>query len=264
MNDPEDSAFAQLSVSIIAGLEEKNIRDCLTSVMFAREVVVVCSQQEEDATMDIAREFTDKVSFHPFEGYARQKAHALSLCTRPWVLSIDADERVSDALREDIRRVLSSADAADGYLLPRRNHFHGRWIRHGGWYPDSQLRLFRKERARLTERLVHEGFEVEGTRASLEGHLLHYTLPRVRHMLRKNLDYALFEAREKAPRRRVGVLDFIIRPPVEFFKKYVLQRAFLDGWEGFIISVIHAANKQQMLVYLWEIQHRGTDGGDGG
>lgn len=263
MNAPADSVFAALSVSIIAGLEEKNIRDCLASVTFAGEIVVVCSQQD-DATMVIAREYTDKVFFHPFQGYAAQKAHALSLCTRPWVLSIDADERVSGELREDIERVLGSEDAANGYTIPRRNHFHGRWIRHGGWYPDRQLRLFRKDQTRLIERLVHEGFEVDGPRGALGGHLLHYTMPRVRHMLRKNLDYALFEAREKAVRRRVGMLDFLIRPPLEFFKKYILQRAFLDGWEGFIISVIHAANKQQMLVYLWEIQHRGTDGGDGG
>jgi glycosyltransferase involved in cell wall biosynthesis len=261
MNAHDESAFADLSVSIIAGREEHNIRACLESVAFAGEIVVVCSQ-EEDATISIAREFTDRVFFRAFDGYAPQKAHALSLCTRPWVLSLDADERASEELREDIRRVLADPGAADGYYLPRRNHFHGRWIRHGGWYPDRQLRLFRRARTRLTERLVHEGFEVDGRREDLSGHLLHYTLPRVRHMLRKNLDYALFEAREKQHRRRVSAWDFILRPPLEFAKKYVLQRAFLDGWEGFIISVIHAANKQQMLVYLWEIQHRGTDGGD--
>ena len=262
MNPAADSVFSDLSVCIIAGHEAHNIRACLASASFAGEIVVVCSQQE-DATMDIAREFTPHVSFRSFDGYATQKAHALSLCTRRWVLSLDADERVSDELREDIRRVLSSNDPSHGYTMPRRNHFHGRWIRHGGWYPDRQLRLFQRAHARVTERLVHEGFEVEGRRDEVDGHLMHYTLPRVRHMLRKNLDYALFEAREKAGRRRVGAVDFLLRPPLEFFKKYILQRAFLDGWEGFIIAVIHAANKRQMLVYLWEIQHRGTDGGDG-
>lgn len=261
MNPSADSPFSQLSVSIIAGREEQNIRACLESAAFAGEIIVVCSQQE-DATMSIAKEFTPHVSFRSFDGYASQKAFALSSCTRPWVLSLDADERVSEELREDIRRVLAGEQTKNGYYIPRRNHFHGRWIRHGGWYPDNQLRLFRREQTRLTERLVHEGFEVEGERGYLNGHLLHYTLPRVRHMLRKNLDYSLFEAREKQHRRRVTILDFAVRPPLEFLKKYLFQRAFLDGWEGLIISVIHAANKLQMLVYLWEIQYRGTDGGD--
>ncbi|MBE0643042.1 MAG: glycosyltransferase family 2 protein [Bacteroidetes bacterium] len=260
MNPAADSVFAQLSVSVIAGSEEHNIRDCLASAAFAGEIIVVCSQRD-DATMVIAREFTDKVLFRPFDGFASQKAFALAQCTRDWVLSIDADERVSDELREDIRTVLLTSAAQDGYYIPRRNHFHGRWIRYGGWYPDLQLRLLRRERARVTTRLVHEGFEVNGSRGELRGHLLHYTLPRVRHMLKKNLDYALFEAREKRNRRRITVLDFLLRPPLEFLKKYLFQRAFLDGWEGFIISVIHAANKRQMLIYLWEMQYRGVDEG---
>lgn len=261
MKEQAESPFSQLSVSIIAGREAHTIHACLASVAFAGEIVVLCSHRD-DATMEVAREFTPHVHFRAFDGYATQKAHALALCTRPWVLSLDADERVSDTLREDIRRVLADPDALHGYFLPRRNHVHGRWIRYGGWYPDHQLRLFRRAHARVTDRLVHEGFEVDGKTGYLEGYLLHYTMPRIRHMLRKNLDYALFEAREKQHRRRVTAMDFLLRPPLEFFKKYILQRAFLDGWEGLIISIIHAANKQQMLLYLWEIQYRGTDGGD--
>jgi glycosyltransferase involved in cell wall biosynthesis len=242
MNASDDSPFSRLSVSIIAGREEHNIRACLESVAFAGEIIVVCSEKT-DATMTIAREFTEKVEYRPFE----------------------ADERVSGELRENLRSVLAaSGPTKQGYYIPRRNHFHGRWIRHGGWYPDHQLRLFLREKTRVTDRLVHEGFEVDGERGHLEGHLLHYTLPRVRHMLRKNLDYALFEAREKRNRRRITILDFALRPPIEFIKKYIFQRAVLDGWEGLIISVIHAANKLQMLTYLWEMQYRGTDGGDEG
>jgi glycosyltransferase involved in cell wall biosynthesis len=261
MNASADNPFAQLSVAIIAGYEEHNIRACLESVAFAGEIVVVCSQQE-DATMEIAREYSEHVQFHSFEGFASQKAFALAQCTREWVLSIDADERVTAELQEQIRAVLRGEGPADGYYIPRRNHFHGRWIRHGGWYPDHQLRLFRRERTHVTARLVHEGFDVDGARGYLDGPVLHFTLPRVRHMLSKNLDYSLFEAREKAARRRITVLDFIFRPPLEFVKKYFFQRGILDGWEGFIIAVIHAANKLQMLIYLWEIQYRGGDGGD--
>ncbi len=261
MNAFADNPFARLSVAIIAGQEEHNIRPCIESILFAGEIIVVCSHQD-DATMAFAREYTDLVLFRPFDGYASQKAFALAQCSGEWVLSLDADERVTAELREEIRAVLRAGGPQDGYYIARRNHFHGRWIRHGGWFPDHQLRLFRRESARVTERLVHEGFDVEGKRGYLDAPLLHYTLPRVRHMLAKNLDYSLFEAREKSRRRRITALDFVFRPPLEFLKKYVFQRGFLDGWEGFIIAVIHAANKLQMLVYLWEIQYRGGDGGD--
>jgi glycosyltransferase involved in cell wall biosynthesis len=230
-------------------------------VAFASEIVVVCSQKD-DATMAIAMEFTEHVFYREFDGFAAQKRFALERCTRDWVLSIDADERVSDELRVEIAAILGTEKQEIGYYLPRRNHFHGRWIRYGGWYPDHQLRLFRRTRTVVTDRLVHEGFDVDGSRGYLKGHLLHYTLPRVRHMLKKNLDYALFEAREKKNRRRITVLDFLLRPPLEFIKKYVFQRGFLDGWEGFIISLIHAANKRQMLIYLWEMQYRDGDSGD--
>lgn len=257
-----DPSLPNLSVAIIAGAEEHNIRACLESVSGAGEIIVVCSHQG-DATMTIAREFTEHVLFRPFDGYAAQKSFALEQCMQPWVLSLDADERVSDALREELRVVLQRDGPDDGYFIPRRNHFHGRWLRYGGWYPDHQLRMFRRENARLTDRLVHEGFEVEGTRSYLRGHLLHYTLPNVRHMLRKNLDYSMYEAKEKRNRRRITVLDFLLRPPIEFTKKYVFKRGFLDGWEGFVVAVIHAANKMQMLLQLWEMQYRDLDAGDG-
>ncbi len=148
----------------------------------------------------------------------------------------------------------------DGYTVPRKNHFREKWLRYGGWYPDRQLRLFRRASTRLTARLVHEGFEVRGSRGELHSPLLHFTLPHVRHMLQKNLSYSLYEAMEKRGRRRIGVLDFLLRPPLEFSKKYLLQRGFLDGWEGFVVAAIHAMNKMQVLLQLWEMQYRGEKG----
>jgi glycosyltransferase involved in cell wall biosynthesis len=248
----------QLSVIIIAGREEKNIGPCLESVRWADEIVVVCSHTD-DRTMDIARQYTALVQHRPFAGYASQKQFALDLATKDWVLSIDADERVTEELRREMEAVLTTDGPADGYSVPRKNHFREKWLRHGGWYPDRQLRLFRRAHTRLTDRLVHEGFNVRGTRGELTAPLLHYTLPHVRHMLQKNLSYSLYEAREKQSRRRIGAMDFIFRPPLEFGKKYLLQRGFLDGWEGFIVAAIHAMNKMQVLLQLWELQYRGSE-----
>jgi glycosyltransferase involved in cell wall biosynthesis len=246
-------SFPDLSVIVIAGREEHNIADCLASVSWAGEIIVVCSQRE-DRTMEIARGFTPHVSHRVFEGFAAQKRAALAQATRPWVLSLDADERVTPELRSEIAHVLAGADVADSYSMPRRNYFHGKWLRHGGWYPDHQVRLFRRERATVTDRLVHEGFEVAGTRGRLTAPLLHFTVPRVRHLLEKNIDYAWYEALEKQHRRRYGIPDFIIKPPLEFCKRYILKGGFLDGWEGLVVAVIHLIVKTQVLLYLWELQ----------
>jgi glycosyltransferase involved in cell wall biosynthesis len=253
---------AHLSVIIIAGEEEKNIAACLESVSWAAERIVVCSSHA-DRTEEIARSLASRVEFREFEGYAPQKQYALDLATRPWVLSLDADERATPELRDEILRVLADPASCNGYTIPRKNLFNNVWLRHGGWYPDRQLRLFRKSATVVTNRLVHEGFEVQGSRGELQSPMLHYTLPRVRRLLRKNLDYALFEAKEKASRRRIGVMDFLLRPPLEFVKKYVFQRGFLDGWEGYIVALIHASNKLNVLIYLWEMQRRGSDGSEG-
>ncbi|MBN1447248.1 MAG: glycosyltransferase family 2 protein [Bacteroidetes bacterium] len=256
MDTPQQD-IVDLSVIIIAGHEEHNIGPCLDSVRWAHEIIVVCSQQD-DATMRIASQYTEHVVYRAFSGFAEQKQFALGLATRDWVLSLDADERVTPELKNDIRRVVREDGPADGYSMPRKNHFDGKWLRHGGWYPDRQLRLLRRSNARVTHRLVHEGFEIEGRRDELPSPLLHFTLPRVGHMLRKNLSYSLYEAREKAARRRITVIDFLFRPPLEFLKKYLVQRGFLDGWEGFIVAVIHSSNKLHVLLHLWEMQYRGN------
>jgi glycosyltransferase involved in cell wall biosynthesis len=255
------TALADLSVIIIAGAEENNIVDCLASVAWAAERIVVCSSRS-DRTEEFARRHATQVFYREFDGYAAQKQFALDQASRPWVLSLDADERATPELRTEIESILTSEGARDSYTIPRKNFFNDKWLRHGGWYPDRQLRLMRRSLATVTDRLVHEGFDVQGTRGAIDAPMLHYTVPRVRHLLRKNVHYSLYEAREKAARRRIGVLDFILRPPVEFLKKYVFQRGFLDGWEGFIVALIHAGNKLNVMIHLWEMQYRGGDGGE--
>ncbi len=216
---------------------------------------------EEDKTAEIAGQFTDRVVYRPFDGYAAQKRYALSLATGDWVLSVDADERVTPELKDEILAAIESPDEYDGFSIPRKNFVRNQWIRHGGNYPDHQFRLFRRDGAGVTERLVHEGFTIPGKRGYLKQPLLHYTLPEIRHMLKKNVDYARYEALEKQHRRKSGALDFALRPPLAFFKKYILAGGFLDGWIGFIFSLIHAINKAQVEMYLWELQHPLRDRG---
>jgi len=242
-----------VSVILIAGAEEHNIRSCLETVAWAGEIIVVHSMLV-DRTAEIAREFTPHVFYKPFEGYAKQKRAALERAGRDWVFSIDADERATPELQREIAEVLAGNPVADGFYVPRKSFFHGKWIRHMGWYPDYQLRLLRREKTTVTERLVHEGFVVNGERRHLASPLLHFTIPNVRHMLEKNLDYARLEAEEKMTRRNVGVLDVILRPPIAFIQKFVFQQGFRDGWEGLVLSSIHALNKLQVQLYMWEMQ----------
>ncbi len=249
----EHKSLNDVSVILIAGAEEHNMRACLETVNWAGEIVVVHSMQV-DRTAEIAREFTPHVFFQPFRGYAKQKRAALGRASKNWVFSIDADERATPELQREIAEVLAGSPTADGFYVPRKSFFHGKWIRHMGWYPDYQLRLLRRDKTIVTERLVHEGFVVEGDRGYLASPLLHFTIPNVRHMLEKNLDYAWLEAEEKKERRKVGILDVILRPPIAFIQKFVFQQGFRDGWEGLVLSSIHALNKLQVQLYMWEMQ----------
>jgi glycosyltransferase involved in cell wall biosynthesis len=148
-----------LSVAIIAGNEEKKIGDCLESVKWADEIIVVDSGST-DRTVEIAKRYTDKVFIRKWEGYAPQKQFAIDQATCDWILSLDADERVSPELKDEILKILESETEFDGFYIPRRNFFLGKWIKSCGWYPNYQLRLFKKGKAKVTQRKVHENLSL--------------------------------------------------------------------------------------------------------
>ena len=160
-------ARAELSIILIAQNESARLAACLDSVKWADEIVVVDGGSSDD-TVAIARRFTDRVFVNPWPGYAAQKQWSLERATREWVFSIDADEVVTPALRTEIESVLAGSPEHDGYTVPRLSTFLGRIMRHGGWYPDRQLRLLRRTRARLSTRRVHEGFLVSGSVGRLQ------------------------------------------------------------------------------------------------
>jgi glycosyltransferase involved in cell wall biosynthesis len=242
----------RLSVVVVTRNEEERLRACLESVAWADEIVVV-DAESEDKTVAIAQEFTDRVVVRPWPGYAAQKNNALDLATGEWALSLDADEIVSPELAAEIRRVLASNGPADGYAVPRRNMFWERWVRHGGLYPDWQVRLFRRARGRFVARAVHESVSVEGRVERLAGHLEHHSYRDVSDFLARADRYATLAAEEAvAQGRRVGVADLVLRPLGRFLAMYVVRGGFLDGWRGFLLATLYAYYVLIRSAKIWE------------
>ncbi len=243
----------RLSVVVVTRNEEERLRACLEAVVWADEIVVV-DAESEDKTVAIAQEFTDCVVVRPWPGYAAQKNTALDLATGDWVLSLDADEVVSPELRAEIARVLASDGPADGYAVPRRNIFCGRWVRHGGLYPDRQLRLFRRGRGRFEARAVHESVRVDGRVESVAGHLEHRSYRDVSDFLLRADRYSTLAAEEAvAQGQRAGVSALVLRPLGRFLAMYVVQGGFLDGWRGFLLATLYAYYVLIRSAKIWEM-----------
>jgi glycosyltransferase involved in cell wall biosynthesis len=242
----------RLSVVIVTRNEEERIRACLESVAWADELIVV-DAESEDKTASIARELTDHVIVRPWPGYAAQKNYGLELARATWILSLDADEIVSPALRAEIERAIEHDGSADGYSVPRRNIFWGRWVRHGGLYPDRQVRLIRRGRGRFTERRVHESVQVDGEVRPLAGHLEHRSYRDVSDFLVRADRYAALAAEDLIARGcRVHAWDFVLRPLGRFVGMYVLEGGFLDGARGFLLAALYAYYVLIRCAKVWE------------
>lgn len=230
-----------LSVIIITKNESAHIAECLDSVAFADEIVVVDSGSTDD-TCDIAREKGARVAVtQDWPGFGPQKNRALDLATGDWVLSIDADERVTPELAQAIQRELSQP-GADGYLIARLSSFCGRWIHHSGWWPDRVLRLFRREAGRFTDVAVHESVKCTGRVAILDGHFLHYPYPDLETLMSKINRYSSDAAlMMHAKGRTAGVASAVGHGFWTFVRIYVLRKGFLDGREGFVLAAAGAA-----------------------
>jgi glycosyltransferase involved in cell wall biosynthesis len=243
-----------ISALVITKNEAENIVECLASLQWVNEIIVV-DAESTDRTVALAREFTDKVFIRRWEGFSVAKNFALTQCAGDWVLWIDADERVTPELRDEISTTLQKNSAADGFELPRLANFLGKWIWHGGWYPGYVLRLFRREAGRFNDRAVHEGVEVKGNIARLKNHLLHYTDRNLEHYFEKFNRYTLLAAEELHRRgRRFHLWDLVLRPTWFFFRMYVLKAGFLDGLHGFVLAGFSAMYVFTKYAKLWEKQ----------
>jgi len=242
-----------LSVIVITKNEEKNIDACLTAVNWADEIVVV-DAGSTDRTVQKARRFTRKVFVRPWEGYGAAKNFALKQATGEWILWIDADERVSAPLREEIAGALSvSAQGFDAFSVPRKANFLGRWILHCGWYPGRVTRLFKKERGTFTESKVHEKLLVKGNVGELRSDLLHFTDPTLTGYLDKFNKYTTLASDELVESGKTfGLGQITVRPFWMFVKMYFLRLGFLDGIQGFILCVLSACYVFTKYAKLWE------------
>jgi glycosyltransferase involved in cell wall biosynthesis len=248
----------RLSVVLIAKNEARHIEDCLASVAFADEWVVVDSGSG-DGTAALAEKRGAKViTTADWPGFGPQKNRALDAATGDWVLSIDADERVTPELAAQIQQVLK-APQAEGYTVSRLSSFCGRWIRHGDWYPDPVLRLFRRGRARFSDDLVHERVICDGSVGQLDGHLLHESIPTLESCLHKLDRYSTERAVQLHRRGKRGGLGTAIGHGLwAFLRSYVFKRGFLDGRMGFVVAVSIAEGTYYRYLKMWLLDQPGS------
>jgi glycosyltransferase involved in cell wall biosynthesis len=244
-----------VSVIVITKNEKNNITDCLSTVSWAREIVVV-DAGSTDSTVADAQKFTKNVFVRPWEGYGAAKNFALKHAASEWIFWLDADERVSSSLRDEIQNTLASGDESFvAYSVPRKANFLGRWILHCGWYPGRVVRLFRRLNGRFTEERVHERLEIQGRIGELKSDLLHYTDPNLRHYFEKFNKYTTLAAEELIEERRTFRLSQLtLRPIWVFVKMYFLKLGFLDGIQGFILCVVSSCYVFVKYAKLWERQ----------
>lgn len=249
-----NAAQTRLSVVIITLNEATNIRACLDSVRWADEIVVLDSGSADETTA-IAREFTDKVFIdHDWRGFGVQKNRALAHATGDWVLSVDADERVSETLHEEILAAVRVPGDHHAFAIPRRSFYCGRFMRHGGWWPDYVTRLFRRETCRFSDDLVHERVVHPGVAGRLQAPLEHITYRNLEQMLGKLNHYSSAGAANLAAKGRRGGLGRALSHGLwMFLRTYLLRGGFLDGREGFMLAVSSAETtyyRYLKLMYL--------------
>lgn len=246
------TAAMKISATVITRDEERHIGAALESLAWADEIVVVDSGST-DRTVEIARGFTDRVVVTDWPGYAAQKNRAAAEASHDWIFSLDADERITPELSAAIARVRERGPEAAGYRVARRAWYVDRWVRHGGWYPDWQTRLYDRRRARFEGDFVHESVRVDAP-ATLDGDLLHYTVESLSDHHARLDRYTTLAAEALAARgRRFSPARAILQPPVTFLQTYLLKGGFRDGSAGLAIAGFAAYYVFLRQMKLWQL-----------
>lgn len=238
-----------LSVIVITKNEASDISECLSSVAWADEIIVLDSGSE-DGTVEICRRYTDKVYHTDWPGYGLQKQRALEKANGDWILSIDADERITPELRKEIGLAIVD-NAYDGYFLPRLSSYCGQFIKHGGWYPDYVLRLFRREKGRFSLELVHESVMVEGRVGKLTGLIIHNSYVDLEEVITKVNSYSSLNAQKLFEKGKKSSLSkAVVHALWKFFNTYFIKLGFLDGRRGLMLAISSAEGVYYKYVKL--------------
>lgn len=245
----------KLSVTIITCNEERWIRGALESVKWADEIIVLDSGSD-DSTLAICREYTPHVFTEAWRGYVEQKNLATEKAAHDWILNIDADERVSRELAEEIQRILREPGARVGYYMPRKTYYLGGWIKYCGWYPDYKLRVFHKRAGKWIGKALHERIEIKGETAYLHHDLIHYTYENMSDHLDKMNGFTSIAASQKT--QTVSGAGIFCRTLLTFLKKYLLQQGFRDGTRGLIVSLLSAFTVMVKYAKVWEARYKDT------
>lgn len=250
--------MAKLSAYILTFNESNKIRDALASIDWADEVIVADSFSK-DSTAEIAESMGAHVVQIPFEGFGKLRSQAIAACSHEWILSLDADERCTEAARAEIQQIIADPEALDAYYVPRRNFFLGRWIRHSGWYPDyRQPQLFRRGALNFQdEDEVHEGFTVQGQIGHMQHFILQIPFMDLSQMVHKMQRYSSLGA-DKLARKGVDASmgKAFLHGLGAFIRFYILKRGFLDGWAGFVIALGNFEGTFYRYAKLAEKQHQ--------
>jgi glycosyltransferase involved in cell wall biosynthesis len=247
----------KISVIIISKNEEKNIRECIDSVLWADEINIVDSFSE-DKTIEIAKSYPDiNVFQNIWEGFNKQREFALTKCNFDWIFSIDADERCTKELQNEILDTINNKNlSCSGYKIPRKSFFLGKWVKHCGWYPSYQMRLFKKSAASVSGRLVHEKYEVKGNNHGiLKNDLIHFTVQSISGYMDKVNQYSTLQAKEKMNRKKIGLCGIIFRTAFAYFEVFILKAGFLDGVTGLMVTNFHAITRMLTYMKIRELQN---------
>ena len=246
--------MTKLTVTVITHNEEAHIDAALESISWADEIIVVDSRSS-DATVERARAWTPHVLVRDWPGYGAQKNFAAGLASHDWILSIDADERVTPALGAEIRALMQRGPDGGGYLVPRVSHYLGRWIRSTDWYPDFHLRLYDRRAARWSQRTVHEAVKLPGRAGRLRHELQHYPYKDVSEHLSKIDRYTTLIAEQwMADGRRATAFQAAVYSRLAFLRNFVLRGGFRDGRAGFLVSMLNSYYVFLKYVKLMELE----------
>jgi glycosyltransferase involved in cell wall biosynthesis len=251
-----------LSVVLVTLNEEKNIDRCLQSVRWADEIVVVDSFSV-DRTVELARKYTDKVYQHEYPGTSKQVERGIGYATGDWIFVIDADEEMSEELSSEVKQALNREGDIAGYEFIRKPRAFGKWIEHGGWFPDYQFRFFRKDSYYPEHQEIHGGFTTKGKRGRLNGYLYHHTYETIYAYVEKMNEYTSLHVSNRLkdnPSVDVQWHHLILNPLSHFLRMFFSKKGYRDGFHGFVLALLDSTYAMLMYAKLWEYRMREKEG----